>query len=85
MTCYAEREDVSLADVLHFFSGADKLPATGFTTTPSIQFIDMERLPKSSTCDLSITFPRSFGLLPYDEFRDKMDMCIKGSFGFGNP
>ena len=55
---------MSLANVIHFFSGADKLPATGFTTTPSIQFIDMEMLPKSSTCDLSITYPRSFGLLP---------------------
>ena len=76
---------MSLADVLHFFSGADKLPATGFTVTPSIYFTDTEMLPKSSTCDLSITFPRSLGLLSYEEFQQKMDLCIKGSFGFGNP
>ena len=43
--CYAGREDVSLADVLHFLIGADKIPAMGFTVSPSINFTDMEILP----------------------------------------
>ena len=85
LDCCAGRDDVSLGDVLHFFSGCDKLPSTGFTVTPSIKFTNMDMLPRSSTCDLSIMFPRSFGLLSYNEFQEKMDMCVQESFGFGNP
>lgn len=77
--------DVSIADILHFVSGATKLPATGFTTMPSIRFSDVDGFPFSSTCDISITIPRSFGLLSYAEFKSRMDMSILDSFGFGNP
>lgn len=80
-----ECEDVSITDILHFVSGATKLPATGFTTMPSIHFSDVDAFPFSSTCDVSITIPRSFGLLSYAEFKSRMDMSILDSFGFGNP
>ena len=68
----------------NFFSGSAKVPAAGFDQVPKIRFSDeIDRLPWASTCDLSITFPRVMGLLSEDEFRQKLDMCILGSFGFG--
>ncbi len=51
---------------------------------PSVNFMDEERLPTVSTRALSITFPRSMGLLEYEEFKEKMDYCISSSHGFGN-
>ena len=68
--------DVSIADILHFVSGATKLPATGFATTPSIRFCNVDAFPVSSTCDVSITIPRSLGLLSYADFKKTMDMSI---------
>ena len=62
---------VSLGDIAQFMSGSSKLPAAGFDRQPSIQFTDDVCLPKASTCDVSITFPRSFGSLQYDEFKEK--------------
>ena len=76
---------MSLADILHFISGSTKLPASGFDKMPKIHFTDDCILPKASTCDVNITFPRSFGKLLYPEFRTKLDMCILDSFGFGYP
>lgn len=79
-----EGGDVSVREVLKFFSGSSKMPATGFNGTPKIFFCNEERLPSVSTCDLSITFPRSMGLLSYEDFKTKMSDCILGSYGFGN-
>ena len=74
--------DVSIGDILHFVSGATKLLTTGFTTRPSIHSSDIDAFPFSSTCDVSITIPRSFGLLTYAEFKSRMDMAILESFDF---
>ena len=79
-----DERPVSLSYILQFFSGASKLPAAGFDETPKISFTSQERLPYASTCALTITFPRSIGLISYDEFQEKMDFCILGSFGFGS-
>ena len=83
--CLTGRGDVSLGDILQFFSGSTKLPAAGFNCTPKIYFTDELCLPRASTCDLSITFPRSFGSLSYEDFKAKMNMCVCDSFGFGKP
>ena len=80
---FVDRKDVTLSSILQFFSGSAKIPAAGFYEVPKIYFTNVARLPWASTCDLSITFPRSMGLLTEEEFRQKMDMCILGSFGFG--
>ena len=71
-------------DILQFFSGASKIPAIGFDSTPKLCFTSEECLPRVSTCDLSITFSRSMGLLSFQKFAETMDMCIQGSFGFGS-
>lgn len=78
-------EPVSVSDLLSFMSGASKLPAAGFDKTPSIHFMDDNGFPRASTCDLSISFPRDYGLLSCEDFKTKMDMAITNSFGFGRP
>ena len=64
----AGRGDISFSMVLNFISGASKLLASGFDVYPSVRFTDLDVLPYVSTCDLSLTFPRSYSLLPYQEF-----------------
>lgn len=76
---------VSLGDILQFVSGSNKLPAAGFSTTPSICFTDEECFPRASTCDVSITFPTSLALMTYEEFKDRLNTSVCGSFGFGQP
>ena len=81
---YAGFQAVYLPDLLQFFfTGARKIPATGFDTTRKIKFSNDVMLPKASTCDCSITFLRSWGLLMDNEFQQKMSDCILGSVGYG--
>ena len=49
-----------MKEILKFFTGSSKIPATGFDGTPKIYFCNEDRLPSVSTCDLSITFPFGF-------------------------
>ena len=79
----ADRDDISVGDILYFFTGSSKVPATGFDSVPKIKFTDENRLPTASTCELSITFPRKMAGLTVDEFKDQMDFCIHGSHGYG--
>ena len=72
-----------MSHILTFFSGCAKIPPAGFDCIPKIFFSNEDRLPWASTCDLSITFPRNMGQLTVEEFREKMDLCILDSFGFG--
>ena len=81
---FVDRESVTLKQILQFFSGSSRVPAAGFDRTPKLFFTNADdRLPWASTCELSITFPRAMGLLTEEDFRQKMDMCILGSYGFG--
>ena len=74
---------VKIEEILQFMSGSSKIPATGFDGTPTIRFTDGDRLPKVSTCDLSITFSRKMGNLTYEQFNERMTLAIQGSKGFG--
>ena len=76
---------VSVSDVFHFLTGSTKIPVTGLYNIPRISFTNEDCLPRVSTCDLCLTFSRSWGQLTYNEFKEKMDMCISDSFGFGMP
>ena len=75
---------VKLDDILEFVSGASKIPPSGFQKNPSIKFCNDDRLPKASTCDVSITLPRKLGLLQFEQFKERLDLSILGSCGFGN-
>lgn len=74
---------VSLGDIMQFISVSSRVPATEFDKTPSIKFTDVDCLPTVSTFNISITFPRKMAVMNYEEFQEKMDFCILGSYGFG--
>ena len=78
---------VTLNDVMNFFCGTKDVQAIALEgeTVPMIDFMDSDLLPTTSTCALVITFPRKFAEMQFDQFKEKMDMCILGSQGFGCP
>ena len=55
---------VKIEEIIQLMSGSSRIPATGFDGTPTIRFTDSDRLPKVSTCDLSITFLERWETLP---------------------
>ena len=73
---FAGSGKTSLADILQFLTGANKLPATGLDKTPIIKF---SCLPLASSCELSITFSRAWGVLQYKKFVEKMEYAILNS------
>ena len=72
-----------LADVLQFFTGARKIPATGFDNTLKVFFTDANMLPTASTCQCSITFSRDWGKMSDGDFKIKLSECILCSVGYG--
>jgi hypothetical protein len=80
---FAEGRCVTLQNILQFFTGASRVPGTGFDETPKISFMSKECFPEGSTCSLTIKFPLSMGCLGYEDFEAKMDYAILGSYGFG--
>ena len=61
-----------------FFSGTKDLGALIMgEMVPTIDFVDANLLPTVSTCGLTITFPRCFAQLSFDEFRSKMDVYTR--------
>ena len=74
---------MTLEEKLKFVSSSGKIPAIRFETTPKVKFTGSDHLSNVSTCDMLIMFPTGMGCLQYQEFREKMDVCIQGSSGFG--
>ena len=71
--------------MMNFFCGTNDMQAISLEElVPLINFMEADLLPTGSTCGLTITFPRNFAEMQFDQFRDKMDMCILGSQGFGS-
>ncbi|KAJ8246601.1 hypothetical protein GJAV_G00253300 [Gymnothorax javanicus] len=77
--------DAQFKDLLIFVTAADHIPPLGFPGECIIRFSDQEpgtrRLPYASTCAVTLHLPR--GIDESVEFRDMMDMALKGSLGFG--
>ena len=74
---------VTLADVLVFFTGADREPPLGFSPQPTLTFLDDNNhdiLPTSSTCSLELRLPVHHS---YSSFKDAMISAVKGHGGFG--
>ena len=72
---------VSLGDFMAFVTGTRSPPATGFGSTPTVEFNDEKRYPVASTCLLSLTLSRDID--SYTKFKDMMTTAIVGSHGFG--
>uniref|UniRef100_A0A9J8B323 HECT-type E3 ubiquitin transferase n=1 Tax=Cyprinus carpio carpio TaxID=630221 RepID=A0A9J8B323_CYPCA len=72
--------NVSLEDVLVFFTGCDSIPALGFSPKPSLEFITCSRFPVANTCENILRIPVH---AVYTSFRSDMDFAIRNSPGFG--
>uniref|UniRef100_A0A672H2K4 HECT domain-containing protein n=1 Tax=Salarias fasciatus TaxID=181472 RepID=A0A672H2K4_SALFA len=64
--------------ILVFATGLEKIPATGFTPQPELNFIHQEmehssRFPKANTCSLTLSIPVG---LSYEDFKANMDFGI---------
>ena len=75
--------DVTLKDVLIFFTGADRVPLLGFDGQPCLTFLHdvNDSYPTASTCSLELRLPTKHRR--YREFRDNMISGLKGHGGFG--
>ena len=76
-------DDISLEDIMVFFSGAAKLPPLGFTHKPTIEFSATNVYPTVSTCALVLTLPTKY-FTSYAEFKRAMYIGLKYHGGFGN-
>ena len=73
--------NVTLKDVLVFFSGADAIPPLGFPREPSLVFIHNSLpLPTASTCALELRIPTVH--TEYSTFKDAMITGVMGHGGF---
>ncbi|XP_019859560.1 PREDICTED: uncharacterized protein LOC109587781 [Amphimedon queenslandica] len=73
--------DLSIQDVLVFFTGSDVIPPLGFTPRPSLYFDEFIAYPFASTCALSLTLPIKYE--EYSKFKEKMVYGFKNHGGFG--
>ena len=97
MHCIAENEgkvvgsglEATLKDLFVFLTGSDRIPAMGFTAKGIIAFDHSEnpqecRLPSVSTCQPMLQLPACDHLTEdYDGFKEKMNLAVLGSVGFG--
>ena len=76
-------EDCSLEHLLHFWTGADRIPPGGFQQQLTMEFyMDVAgRLPTVSTCGLQLSLPR--GRTDPNEFRAMMIFTLQNTAGFG--
>ena len=73
--------DVTLQDILVFFTGSDTIPPLGFPVTASLNFNDQNPYPTASTCSISITLPTKYSAYP--EFKEKFLFAMTCHGGFG--
>ena len=82
----ADKEsELKYEEILIFVTGADEVPALGFTNKPSIDFFHQEagrrRMPYASTCMMCLYLPR--GITQEDELQRMLFQAIRDSMGFG--
>ena len=73
-------EQVTLKDILVFFTGAAREPPTGFTVQPKLLFVG-EHLATASTCDLRLRLPVNHQT--YEQFKSYFILSLKGHDGLG--
>ncbi|CAI8034740.1 G2/M phase-specific E3 ubiquitin-protein ligase [Geodia barretti] len=73
---------VTLGDCLSFFTGAQRIPPTGFIQACTLNFSDSNVYPTASTCALILTLPTLYHN-SYSCFKEKMlfAFCNHGGFG----
>ena len=80
-----EIDNINLAHLLMFITGADCIPPLGFDYGVTVKFYDVEpgvnRFPWSSTCALTLNIPR--GINDSDAFKELMCQALMDCQGFG--
>ena len=74
--------EVTLEEVLNFFTGATYPPPLGFDVPASVWFSPTAEFPQASTCALQLTLPTKYYGNP-ERFHDKMVYALKNHGGFG--
>ena len=77
-----DEKEVTLEEILFFFSGAHIIPPNGFETAPSISFNGTAVFPMASTCSLQLTLPTQYKNDP-SAFRSRVIYGIKNHGGYG--
>ncbi len=77
----AQQPELTLEDILIFFSGSEEVPPLGFVPSPTISFNNTSIYPKASTCAFTLILPTKYD--NYMEFKDKTIFGIKNNGGFG--
>lgn len=75
-----DERQVTLCDLLIFFTGAEREPPLGFSPKPELLFSD-EMLASASTCSLRLTLPTQHS--SYETFKEYMILSLIGNDGFG--
>ena len=78
---------VTLKHVLQFITGAEDIPAIGFTPRPKVRFChetnpQLVRKLTANTCANILTLP-VFGMSEYTKFSQELTFCLMNSPGFG--
>ena len=73
--------DVTLEDVLAFFTGSGTVPPMGFPMAASLHFNEQNPYPTVSTCSLSLTLPTKYST--YSDFKNNFLFAIQNHGGFG--
>jgi len=87
--CAEDGSELTLSDILVFWTGAEVLPPCGFESALTVQFYSQEtsgayklrRLPSSSTCGLILWLPRDVD--DPDCLWSMLVDAVKLSAGFG--
>ena len=76
-----ETNNLSLEDIVVFFSGSNRVPPLGFDYSPTLSFDEDSVFPISSTCALSLVLPSGYN--EYEVFKEKAHYGCKNHGGFG--
>ncbi len=74
--------EVCVADVLSFFTGAEKIPPIGLPSKPELNFCPSGDYPTASTCALHLCLPTTHWN-DYTTFEKNMITGFKHHGGFG--
>ena len=73
--------EVSMGDILSFFTGAEDVPPLGFNDA-TLNFNDNNPYPTASTCGLILTLPTQY-YTSYDAFKVNFIFGVRNNGGFG--
>ena len=73
--------EISLGDVLAFFTGSDKISLLGFPNKAVMQFTQSGIYPTASTCSITLTLPTTHE--DFSAFASHFIEAVRGHNGFG--